>query len=90
MGFTPYFLVYGAETMLPIDLEYGSPRLRAYQKQQNKPAHEDSLDQVDEACDVALLHSACYQQSLGWYQAQKVRRRDLRKGDLVLRLRQDN
>ena len=74
--------------MLPTDLEYGSLRLKAYQKQQNQQAHEDSLDQVDEARDVALLHSARYQQSLRRYQAQRVRRRDLNKGDLVLRLRQ--
>ena len=26
-GFTPFFLVYGAEAILPTDLEYGSPRL---------------------------------------------------------------
>ena len=30
-GFTPFFLVYGAEAILPTDLEYGSPRLKAYQ-----------------------------------------------------------
>ena len=35
-------------------------------------------------------HSARYQQSLRRYQAQRVRCRDLNKGDLVLRLRQDN
>ena len=29
-GFTPFFLVYGAEAILPTDLEYGSPRLKAY------------------------------------------------------------
>ena len=60
--------------MLPTDLEYGSPRLKAYQKQQNQQAREDSLDQVDEARDVALLHSVRYQQSLRRYQAQRVRR----------------
>ena len=60
-GFTPFFLVYGAEAILPTDLEYGSPRLKAYQVQQNQQAREDSLDQVDEARDVALLHSAHYQ-----------------------------
>ena len=27
----PFFLIYGAEAMLPTDLEYGSPRLKAYQ-----------------------------------------------------------
>jgi hypothetical protein len=26
-GFTPFFLVYGAEAVLPTDLEYGSPRV---------------------------------------------------------------
>ena len=48
------------------------------------------MDQGDEARDVVLLHSARYQQSLRRYQAQRVRRRDLNKGDLVLRLRQDS
>ena len=57
-GFTPFFLVYGAEAILPTDLEYGSSRLKAYQEQQNQRAHEDSLDQVDKARDVALLDSA--------------------------------
>ena len=66
-GFTPFFLVYGAEAILPTDLEYGSPRLKAYQEQQNQEAREDSLDQVDEAQDVALLHSTRYQQSLRRY-----------------------
>ena len=37
-GFTPFFLVYGAEAMLPTDLEYGSPRLKTYQEQQNQQA----------------------------------------------------
>ena len=63
-GFTPFFLVYGVEAVLPTDLEYGLLRLKAYQEQQNQQAHEDSLDQVDEARDVALLHSARYQQYL--------------------------
>ena len=45
---------------------------------------------MDEVRDVALLHSARYQQSLRRYQAQRVRHRDLNKGVLVLRLRQDN
>jgi hypothetical protein len=47
------------------------------------------LDQLEEARDVALLHSARYQQSLRRYHAQRVRPRDFQVGDLVLRLRQD-
>jgi transposase InsO family protein len=88
-GFTPFFLVYGAEAILPIDLEYGSPRTRAYDGRSNQTNREDSLDQLEEARDMALLHSAWYQQSLRHYHSRGVRSRDLQVGDLVLRLRQD-
>eukprot|EP00267_Zea_mays_P022125 XP_008646634.1 uncharacterized protein LOC103628154 [Zea mays] len=60
-GFMPFFLVYGAEAVLPTNLEYGSPRLQSYSEHNNQVSHEDSLDQLDKARDVALLHSANYQ-----------------------------
>jgi hypothetical protein len=63
-GFTPFFLVHGAEAILPTDLEYSSPRMRAYADQSNQANREDSMDQLEEAQDKALLHSARYQQSL--------------------------
>jgi hypothetical protein len=86
-GFTLFFLVYGAEAILPTDFEYGSPRVQGYDEGANQRAHEDSLDQLDEARTVALMHSARCQQSLRRYQ---VRRLDFSEGDLVMRLRQDN
>jgi hypothetical protein len=89
-GFTPFFMVYGAEAVLPTDLEYESPRVRGYDEGTSQRAREDSLDQLDEARTVALMHSARYQQALRRYQARKIRRRDLSEGDLILRLRQDN
>ena len=48
------------------------------------------MDQLDEARDVALLHSAKYQQALCRYHARRVRGRAFQVGDLVLRLRQSN
>jgi hypothetical protein len=60
-GFTLFFLVYGAEAILPTDLEYGSPRTRAYDDRSNQTSREDSLEQLEEARDMALLHSARYQ-----------------------------
>jgi hypothetical protein len=63
-GFTPFFLVYGSEAMLPTDVDYGSPRLKAYNEQNNDATRENALDQLEEARDVALLHSTRYQQSL--------------------------
>ena len=72
MGFKPFFLVYGAEAILPMDLEHGSPRLWAFSESNNQVNHEDSLDQLEEALDVALLHLAKYQQSLRRYHARCV------------------
>jgi hypothetical protein len=57
-GFTPFFLVYSAEALLPTDLEYGSPRVKGYVEGANQRACEDSLDQLDEARTVALMHLA--------------------------------
>jgi transposase InsO family protein len=34
-GFTPFCLVYGAEAILPTDLEYGSPRAQGYDEDAN-------------------------------------------------------
>jgi transposase InsO family protein len=89
-GFTPFFLVYGVEAVLPTDLEYGSPKVKGYDENANQRACEDSLDQLDEARTVALMHLARYHQALRRYQAQKIRCRDFNEGDLALRLRQDN
>jgi hypothetical protein len=88
-GFSSFFLVYGAEAILPTDLEYGSPRTKAYDDRSNQTSREDSLDQLEEARDVALLHSARYQQSLRRYHARGVRPWGFQVGDLVHRLRQD-
>jgi hypothetical protein len=70
--------------MLPTDAEYGSPRLKAYNEKSNDATRVDALDQLEEARDVALLHSARYQQSLRCYHDRHVHRRDLNVGDLVL------
>jgi hypothetical protein len=43
-GFTPFFLVYRSEAMLPTDVEYGSTRLKAYNKQNNDTTRENALD----------------------------------------------
>jgi hypothetical protein len=64
MGFMPFFMVYGSEAILPTDLEYGAPRIKAFDEPKNKIFLEDAVDQLEEACDVALLHSTKYQQAL--------------------------
>jgi hypothetical protein len=60
-GFMPFFMVQGSEAVLPTDINYGSPRVRAFTEDGNQAALEDAMDQLDEARDVALLRIAKYQ-----------------------------
>jgi len=57
-------MVYGFEAILPTNLDYGAPRVGAYDEQGAEASLEDAMDQLDEAHDIALLHSAKYQQAL--------------------------
>ena len=36
MGYTPFFMVYGAEAVLPSDIHHGSPRVVAYVEADNE------------------------------------------------------
>ena len=89
-GYTPLFMVYGSEAILPTDLDYGAPRVRAYDEQGAEASLEDAIDQLDEVHDVALLRSAKYQQVLSQYHSHRVRGRAFNVGDLVLCLIQSN
>jgi hypothetical protein len=72
MDFTPFFMVYGSKAILPTNLEYRVPRVRAYNDQGNQASLEDAVDQLEEAHDVALLHSAKHQQALHRYHHHRV------------------
>jgi hypothetical protein len=85
-GYTPFFLVYGAEAVLPCDIEHDSPRVSLYTEADAKEAREDSVDLLEEARELALSRSAIYQQSLRRYHHRRIRPLAFREGDLVLRL----
>jgi hypothetical protein len=48
-GFTPFFLVYRAEAVLPTDIEFDAPRVVQYMEKQAKEAREDDVDLLEEA-----------------------------------------
>jgi hypothetical protein len=83
-----FFLLFGAEAVLPTDVRYCAPRVVSYIKEDAQTALEDALDLLDEARDIALARSAVYQQSLRNYHSRWVRGRSFKPGNLVLRLKQ--
>ena len=59
-GFTPFFLVYGAEAVIPTDIEFDSPWVTMYMEAEAKEAREDGVDLLEEGRLLALSRSAIY------------------------------
>nr|CAE76060.1 B1248C03.19 [Oryza sativa Japonica Group]CAE76067.1 B1340F09.5 [Oryza sativa Japonica Group] len=84
-GETPFFLVYGAEAVLPSELTLRSPRATMYCEADQDQLRRDDLDYLEEQRRRAALRAARYQQSLRRYHQRHVRARSLCIDDLVLR-----
>nr|ABF98055.1 retrotransposon protein, putative, unclassified [Oryza sativa Japonica Group] len=83
-GETPFFLVYGAEAVLPSELTLRSPRVTMYCEADQDQLRRDDLDYLEERRRRAALRAARYQQSLRRYHQRHVRARSLCVDDLVL------
>jgi transposase InsO family protein len=61
---TPFFLVHGAEAVLPVEVTHEAPRVTAYDETTSTEALQDGVDALDEARDKALERATQCQQSL--------------------------
>jgi len=84
-GFTPFFLAYGAEAVLPSDLDHAAPRVKAFDLDRVMEAQQDAVDLLKAAHETTIIRSARYQQTLCRYHKRKIKGRILEVGDLVLR-----
>jgi hypothetical protein len=64
---TPFFLVHGAEVVLPVEITREAPRTATYDETTSTEALQDDVDGLDEARDMALARATQYQQSLRKY-----------------------
>jgi hypothetical protein len=84
-GETPFFLIYGAEAVLPSELNHGSPRVLAFDEAHQDGSQEADLLLLEEAHRQAALRTTRYQQALRRYHSRNIRPRTLEAGDLILR-----
>ena len=82
--YTPFFMVYGAEAVLPCDIIHDSPCVRMYEEKEAELDRQDNLDALEGEPDVAKARSAFYQQQAQRYQSREVRAKTYNIGELDL------
>jgi hypothetical protein len=86
---TPFFLVHGAEAVLPVKVTHDAPRVTEYEEVESTKALEDDVDTLDEAHDVAITRATTHQQNICNYHSHRLCPLSIEVGDLVLRLKQE-
>jgi hypothetical protein len=69
---TTFFLVHGAEAVLPVEITHEAPKITAYDEATSTEALQDDVDALDEARYVALARATEYQQNLRNYHSSRV------------------
>jgi hypothetical protein len=87
-GMIPYSLTYDMDAVLPIEVEI--PSLRVLMEAELKEiewiqATYDQLNLIEEKRLKALCHSQCYKKRMATAYNKKVKPREFKEGDLVLK-----
>ena len=54
-------MAYGAKAVLPSDLDHGTPRVKAFDRDRAVEAQQDMVDLLEEAREMTIVRSARYQ-----------------------------
>ena len=85
---TPFSLTYGAEVVIPAEINLCSARVDGFA--QNNLMMAERLDLLDECWEAATIQLTEYQQNLARRYNWNVKIREFNAGDLVLRRAVDN
>uniref|UniRef100_A0A2N9F391 Integrase catalytic domain-containing protein n=1 Tax=Fagus sylvatica TaxID=28930 RepID=A0A2N9F391_FAGSY len=82
---TPFRLTYGTEAVIPVEVGLTTWRTNNYDEESNDAQLRSNLDLVDEVRDQAEARTRVYQQRMARYYDRRVKHREFKVGDLVLR-----
>ncbi|XP_022156561.1 uncharacterized protein LOC111023436 [Momordica charantia] len=82
---TPFSLSFGSKAMVPVEIGLPSPRVEQIRLPNNNESVQLSLDLLEEHRETARLRTAEYKNRIARYYNSKVKKRDFKEGDLVLR-----
>jgi transposase InsO family protein len=82
---TPYALALGTEAIISAELGSGSLRVEIYKAETNDEGLKLHLDPLQEKSNCAQITMSAYQERVARYFNRKVKPRNFRVGDLVLR-----
>jgi hypothetical protein len=85
-GYSPFFLVYGSEAVLPTDLSFGATRIQHYEEGTAEETCKVDLNSIEEHRVATLMRHTWHEQQLCRYHDRNVREWSFNVGDLVLRL----
>jgi hypothetical protein len=84
-GFSPFFLVYGLEAVLPTDVAFRAPRIQFYEEGEAEQTRRIDLDSLEEQRLVVVMRQTHHDQQLHRYHDPNVKETSFNVGNLVLR-----
>ncbi|GFS43543.1 hypothetical protein Acr_00g0085670 [Actinidia rufa] len=82
---TPYSMVFGTESVIPVEIGMPSFRTSNFDKESNEAELRLNLDLLEERREKAELRQVAYKCQVAKYYNQRVKHRSFLPGDLVLR-----
>ncbi|GFY90877.1 hypothetical protein Acr_07g0010730 [Actinidia rufa] len=82
---TPYSMVFGTESVIPVEIGMPSFRISNFDKESNEAELRLNLDLLEEKRENAELRQMAYKCQVSKYYNQRVRHRSFLPGDLILR-----
>ncbi|XP_077232129.1 uncharacterized protein LOC143866840 [Tasmannia lanceolata] len=82
---SPFNLSFGTEAVIPVDIGTPSPIVTSFNEQLNSDGLRANLDLLEEIREESRIRVAAYKQKVSNYHDSKIRPREFRTGDLVLR-----